>query len=93
MGDHLTYRNLFAEFSNIKEKKERKKWAKKHFVNYRGMDNAVNIYSQIIDYAGQHLGHQSAPIRTVSQPFFFFFSLFFLFFCRIWTIASTTLWF
>jgi hypothetical protein len=80
LGDHLTYHNIFREFISLKQGKERKRWAKKHFVNVRGMENAENIYRQLLEYALQHLGPQPEPLRDVTFLFFFFVLFFFSFF-------------
>jgi HrpA-like RNA helicase len=70
LGDHLTLRNIFREY--LMQEKHRKTWCRKHFVNYRGIENAKLIYEQLVQYSVQQLGHQDQPILAVITLFFFF---------------------
>jgi hypothetical protein len=54
------------------QEKHRKTWCRKHFVNYRGIENAKLIYEQLVQYSVQQLGHQDQPILAVITLFFFF---------------------
>ena len=55
-GDHLMYRNIFKEYRKIEKKK--KSWCKEHFINLRAMENANNVYEQLVGYAIENLGEQ-----------------------------------
>ena len=56
-GDHLTLRNVFREFFLLKEK--RKTWCKKYAFNHRGLENAEQVYEQLVEYSNRNLGHQT----------------------------------
>ena len=40
------------------ERKRRRKWAKKYQFNGKALENAENMYKQLLDYAFQNLGRQ-----------------------------------
>lgn len=56
LGDHLTLRNIMFEYWRQKPGKHRKKWCKSHYLNERSLENADNVYKQLVEYAQQVFG-------------------------------------